>query len=58
MQKQSADLKHTVAFKVTEKEWGTLHSVAKKQSTTVPQLAKRILFAKLGLAEPKPARSA
>lgn len=43
------ELKHSVAFRVNEDEWRMLTAAAEKAGTTVPQLAKQILFARVGI---------
>jgi hypothetical protein len=43
------DLKHSVAFRVNEQEWQKLRAEAEKAGTTVPQLAKRLLFSQVGV---------
>jgi hypothetical protein len=40
---------HSVAFRVTEGEWGRLQRRAQEEGTTVPELAKAALFEKIGL---------
>ena len=57
MAKKSDDLKHSVAFRVNEHEWKVLRKEADKAGTTVPQLAKRLLFSKVGV-EYQPKRRA
>lgn len=51
------NLNHSVAFRVTESEWGVLQSTAKKQKITVPQLAKALLFESVGLGIPQSTRN-
>ncbi len=43
------DLKHSVAFRVTEDEWKTLKRKSEQEGITVPQMAKEALFGKVGL---------
>ena len=43
------DLKHSVAFRVDEHEWQKLRAEAEKAGTTVPQLAKQLLFSQVGV---------
>lgn len=50
-------LKHSVAFRVTDKEWRTLKKSAEKQNTSVPRLAKTLLFERIGFEPPKPTRN-
>ena len=58
MAKDSRDtLQHSVAFRVTDKEWRTLKRKAEQERTTVPQLAKSLLFGKFGFEPPKPKRN-
>jgi len=40
---------HSVAFRVTEHEWQQLLRAAKREGTSIPRFAKRIVFQKLGL---------
>lgn len=47
--RNSDGLMHSVAFRVTEAQWKSLQQVAQSQMTTVPQLAKQILFEQAGL---------
>jgi hypothetical protein len=42
-------LRHSVAFRVTESEWIKLQSIAGDNGVTVPQLAKELLFKSAGL---------
>jgi len=51
------NLSHTVAFRVTEAQWRVLLSASKKAKTSVPQLAKALLFERVGIDVPKPARN-
>ncbi len=51
-------LNHTIAFRVTEKQWQSLLSASQKKKATVPQLAKTLLFEHVGIDSPKAARKA
>lgn len=46
---ESDDLRHSVAFRVTEQEWKLLRAEAEKAGTTVPQMAKQVLFQQVGV---------
>lgn len=50
-------LRHSVAFRVTELEWTRLQKIAENSGVTVPQLAKELLFESAGLPAPKRKRS-
>lgn len=50
-------ISHSVAFRVTEGQWQRLQRLAKAKGTTVPKLAKDLLFANAGLREEPPTRS-
>jgi hypothetical protein len=50
------ELRHSVAFRVSEKEWQTLQNAAGERRTTVPQLAKQLLFESMGWRMPPRAR--
>ena len=50
-------LQHSVAFRVTDKEWRTLKRKAEQESTTIPQLAKALLFDQFGFEPPRPKRN-
>ena len=52
MQSDNEQLRHSVAFRVTESEWIRLHAIAEKNGATVPQLAKELLFKSAGLRPP------
>ena len=41
---QDLQLRHSVAFRVTEDEWRLLKSFAENEGLTIPRLAKRCLF--------------
>jgi hypothetical protein len=45
-------LKHSVAFRVTEREWSAIARVAKERKITASQLAKLVVFEFVGL-EPR-----
>lgn len=48
------ELKHSVAFRVDEQVWRKLHAEAEKSGMTVPQLAKLLLFERIGVTyEPR-----
>ncbi len=49
---QLDDLRHSVAFRVSEKEWRLLQKAAGEKQTTVPQLAKQLLFERMGWRVP------
>lgn len=49
MARSSNELKHSVAFRVSEHEWQKLRAEAEKAGTTVPQLAKQLLFSQIGV---------
>jgi hypothetical protein len=50
-------LRHSVAFRVTESEWTRLQEIAERSGVTVPQLAKGLLFQSAGLPSPGRKRS-
>lgn len=50
-------LQHSVAFRVTDKEWRTLKRNAEQENTTIPQLAKALLFGQFGFEPPRPKRN-
>jgi predicted HicB family RNase H-like nuclease len=50
-------LRHSIAFRVTENEWRILQSTAKKQKISVPQLAKALLFERVGFEIPQRTRN-
>jgi hypothetical protein len=50
------ELRHSVAFRVSEREWRTLQKAAGDKQTTVPQLAKQLLFESMGWRVPPRAR--
>ena len=52
------ELRHSVAFRVTEAEWRTLQQAAKKLGVSVPQMAKQRLFEATGLQPLEAKRSA
>jgi hypothetical protein len=43
-QTEKLELRHSVAFRVTEKEWRHLKSLAAKEGLTISRLAKQCLF--------------
>lgn len=49
MSRSRPPLLHSVAFRVSEDQWVALQRYAEKKETTVPQLAKAVLFEKAGL---------
>lgn len=49
MTDETRELRHSVAFRVTEKEWKELRAQAEKTRMTVPQMAKQALFEKAGI---------
>lgn len=49
MSEDLGELRHSVAFRVNEHEWQLLKAEAERAGTTVPQLAKQILFARVGV---------
>ena len=49
MSGENDQLRHSVAFRVTETEWKRLQATAQKDGVTVPQLAKELLFKSVGL---------
>ncbi len=57
MAEANENLKHTVAFRVTEEQWQTLVALALENKTSVSQLAKARLFDGAGLDAPKPSRN-
>jgi hypothetical protein len=42
-------LVHSVAFRVTEEQWVALQRYADNSKTTIPQIAKQVLFERVGL---------
>lgn len=57
MPRDDEQLKHSVAFRVTESEWIRLQAIAERNGATVPQLAKELLFKSAGLRPPGRKRS-
>jgi hypothetical protein len=51
------NLQHSVAFRVTDKEWRALKRKAEQENTTIPQLAKALLFGQFGFEPPRPKRN-
>lgn len=49
MPRAQPDLVHSVAFRVAEDQWIALQRYAKKEGTTIPQVAKAALFERVGL---------
>lgn len=49
MQSDNDQLRHSVAFRVTETEWIKLQAIAGECGVTVPQYAKALLFKSAGL---------
>lgn len=49
-------LVHSVAFRVTEEQWVALQWHAESNGTTIPQLAKEVLFERVGLEAPAESR--
>lgn len=56
-EREKEELRHSVAFRVTEAEWIDLKKRAVKESTSIPQLAKLALFKMLGVELPVRSRS-
>lgn len=44
-----SDLVHSVAFRVTEAQWLKLQERAEQEGTSIPQLAKAVLFERVGV---------
>jgi hypothetical protein len=40
---------HSVAFRVTEAQWLKLQQIAQQEETSIPQLAKSVLFESVGI---------
>lgn len=57
MKSDNEQLKHSVAFRVTEPEWIRLKSIAENNGVSVPQLAKDLLFKSAGLHSSKRKKS-
>lgn len=49
MPSDTEQLRHSVAFRVTESEWIKLQAIAGESGVTVPQYAKALLFKSVGL---------
>ncbi|MBK9584591.1 MAG: hypothetical protein IPO55_01555 [Alphaproteobacteria bacterium] len=49
MPSDNDQLRHSVAFRVTESEWIKLQAIAGESGVTVPQFAKALLFKSAGL---------
>lgn len=49
MQRDDPTLVHSVAFRVSEDQWVALKRYAENNGTTIPRLAKEVLFERLGL---------
>ena len=57
MSADNEQLRHSVAFRVTEPEWARLQAIAESSGITVPQIAKELLFESAGLPSPRRKRS-
>jgi hypothetical protein len=40
---------HSVAFRVTEAEWRALQETARREKSTVPKLAKQLVFERFSI---------
>lgn len=49
MPRAEPSLVHSVAFRVSEDQWIALQRYAKNEGTTIPQVAKAVLFERAGL---------
>ncbi len=56
MPRGDQSLVHSVAFRVTEEQWVALQRYAENNETTIPQLAKEVLFERVGLEAPTESR--
>ena len=52
MTRGDQSLVHSVAFRVTEEQWATLQRHAENNEATISQLAKEVLFERVGLENP------
>jgi hypothetical protein len=49
MPRGDQSLVHSVAFRVTEEQWVALQRYADRNETSIPKIAKEILFEKVGV---------
>ena len=49
MPRAEPSLVHSVAFRVSEDQWIALQRYAENEGATIPQVAKAVLFEKVGL---------
>ena len=49
MPRSEPSLVHSVAFRVTEDQWIALQRYAENKEATIPQVAKAVLFERVGL---------
>lgn len=49
MRRAKPDLVHSVAFRVSEDQWIALQQYAENEGATIPQIAKAVLFKRVGL---------
>lgn len=56
MPRGDQSLVHSVAFRVTEEQWVALQRHAEDNETTIAQLAKEVLFERVGLETPAESR--